>query len=43
MLESLMEPFAYEYMVKAIILSSAVGGICAFLSSYLMLKGEHCA
>ncbi|OOR95356.1 hypothetical protein B0186_11335 [Canicola haemoglobinophilus] len=39
MLEILLEPFAYEYMIKALILSSAVGGICAFLSSYLMLKG----
>ena len=39
MLETLLEPFAYEYMVKAIVLSAAVGGMCAFLSSYLMLKG----
>lgn len=35
----LAEPFAYEYMVKAMVLSSLVGGVCAFLSSYLMLKG----
>ena len=35
----LAEPFAYEYMVKAMVLSSLVGGICAFLSAYLMLKG----
>ena len=35
----LLEPFSYDYMLKAMILSSAVGGICAFLSSYLMLKG----
>ena len=39
MLDMLLEPFAYEYMVKAIVLSAAVGGMCAFLSSYLMLKG----
>ena len=35
----LVEPFAYEYMIKAIVLSSLVGGVCAFLSAYLMLKG----
>ena len=35
----LAEPFTYDYMVKAIVLSSLVGGVCAFLSAYLMLKG----
>lgn len=39
MLALLLEPFSYDYMVKAILLSSAVGGVCAFLSAYLMLKG----
>lgn len=39
MLELLLEPFAYEYMIKAIVLSALVGGVCAFLSAYLMLKG----
>lgn len=39
MLDLLLEPFSYDYMLKAMILSTAVGGICAFLSSYLMLKG----
>ena len=39
MWEILLEPFGYEYMNKAIILSTAVGAICAFLSAYLMLKG----
>ena len=38
-MEVLLEPFAYEYMIKAIVLSAIVGGICAFLSAYLMLKG----
>ena len=38
MLEVLLEPLAYEYMVKAVAISAAVGGICAFLSAYLMLK-----
>ena len=39
LLALLAEPFAYEYMVKAMVLSSVVGGVCAFLSAYLMLKG----
>lgn len=39
MLDILLEPFHYEYMLKAIVVSAAVGGICAFLSAYLMLKG----
>ncbi|QIW15956.1 hypothetical protein A4G20_06235 [Pasteurellaceae bacterium RH1A] len=39
MLDLLLEPFGYEYMLKAIFVSSVVGGVCAFLSSYLMLKG----
>ena len=39
MLDLLLEPFSYDYMLKAMILSTAVGGICAFLSSYLILKG----
>ena len=39
MLNLLLEPFQYQYMLKAILMSAAVGGICAFLSAYLMLKG----
>lgn len=39
MLNLLLEPFGYNYMVKAILISAAVGGICAFLSCYLILKG----
>ena len=39
MLDILLEPFSYEYMLKAIVISAAVGGLCAFLSTYLMLKG----
>lgn len=35
----LMEPFQYEYMVKAIIMCLLVGIVCAFLSTYLVLKG----
>ncbi|TNH04987.1 metal ABC transporter permease [Testudinibacter sp. TR-2022] len=39
MWQLLLEPFAYEYMTKAIVISALVGGVCAFLSAYLMLKG----
>lgn len=39
MIALLLEPFGYQYMVKAIVVSALVGGVCAFLSCYLMLKG----
>jgi len=39
MIDLLLEPFAYNYMAKAIWVCALVGGVCAFLSSYLMLKG----
>jgi len=35
----LLEPFSYEYMNNAMLMSGLVGGMCAFLSAYLMLKG----
>ncbi|NDK35786.1 iron chelate uptake ABC transporter family permease subunit [Rhodovulum sulfidophilum] len=35
----LLEPFAYGYMTNAMWVSALVGGVCAFLSCYLMLKG----
>lgn len=35
----LLEPFAYQYMRNAMWVSAMVGGLCAFLSCYLMLKG----
>ncbi len=35
----LLEPFSYGYMTNAMWVSALVGGVCAFLSSYLMLKG----
>ncbi|MDP0930040.1 metal ABC transporter permease [Paracoccus onubensis] len=35
----LLEPFTYGYMTNAMWVSALVGGVCAFLSSYLMLKG----
>ncbi|MCS6759003.1 MAG: metal ABC transporter permease, partial [Candidatus Devosia euplotis] len=31
-------PFSYHYMINAIWVSALVGGVCAFLSAYLMLK-----
>lgn len=39
MIEYLLEPFSYNYMFKAIWVCALVGGVCAFLSSYLILKG----
>lgn len=36
---TLLEPFSYGYMTNAMWVSALVGGVCAFLSSYLMLKG----
>ncbi|WMC10491.1 metal ABC transporter permease [Oceanimonas pelagia] len=36
---TLLEPFGYGYMINAIWVSALVGGVCAFLSCYLMLKG----
>ena len=38
-MEALLEPFTYEYMTNAMWVSALVGGVCAFLSCYLMLKG----
>jgi manganese/iron transport system permease protein len=35
----LLEPLAYSYMVNAIWVSGLVGGVCGFLSAFLMLKG----
>jgi len=39
MIDTLIEPFSYGYMTSAILVSTIVGGLCAFLSAYLMLKG----
>jgi manganese/iron transport system permease protein len=38
-MSELLVPFAYDYMLKAMWVSALVGGTCAFLSAYLMLKG----
>lgn len=39
MLDLLLQPFDYQYMTRAIWASAIVGGMCAFLSAFLMLKG----
>jgi manganese/iron transport system permease protein len=36
---ALWEPFTYSYMLNAMWVSALVGGVCAFLSAYLTLKG----
>ncbi|MEM6609384.1 MAG: metal ABC transporter permease [Pseudomonadota bacterium] len=35
----LWEPFTYSYMLNAMWVSALVGGVCAFLSAFLTLKG----
>ncbi|EYD72261.1 metal ABC transporter permease [Limimaricola hongkongensis] len=39
MIEALLLPFTYGYMLNAMWVSALVGAVCAFLSAYLMLKG----
>jgi len=39
LVSELLVPFSYSYMLKAMWVSALVGGVCAFLSAYLMLKG----
>ncbi len=39
MIDTLLEPFTYQYMVNAMWACAMVGAVCGFLSSYLMLKG----
>jgi manganese/iron transport system permease protein len=38
-IETLLIPLQYEYMVKAILVSGVIGGVCAFLSCFITLKG----
>lgn len=35
----LLEPFSYDYMLRAMWVGALIGGVCAFLSAYLMLRG----
>ncbi len=39
MLDLLLTPLRYEYMLKAIFVSAVIGGVCAFLSCFITLKG----
>lgn len=39
MLEHLLTPFQYEYMLKAIFVSGFIGVVCALLSCFVTLKG----
>jgi ABC-type Mn2+/Zn2+ transport system permease subunit len=36
---SWLTPFQYGYMVKAVLVSGLIGGVCAFLSCFVTLKG----
>lgn len=39
MIETLLTPLQYDYMLKAILVSGVIGGVCAFLSCFITLKG----
>ena len=39
MIDFLLTPLQYEYMVKAILVSGLIGGVCAFWSCFITLKG----
>ncbi len=39
MIEGLLTPLHYDYMIRAILVSGLIGGICAFLSCFVTLKG----
>ncbi|MDO4643063.1 MAG: metal ABC transporter permease [Cardiobacteriaceae bacterium] len=38
-MNALLAPLQYDFMIKALICSAAVGGVCALLSVFLLLKG----
>jgi manganese/iron transport system permease protein len=38
-IDTLLIPLQYGYMVKAILVSGVIGGVCAFLSCFITLKG----
>jgi len=38
-LSEILTPFEHDYMLKAILVSALVGGVCAFLSCFVTLKG----
>jgi ABC-type Mn2+/Zn2+ transport system permease subunit len=35
----MLSPLEYDYMLKAILVSGLIGGVCAFLSCFITLKG----
>ena len=39
MIDLLLTPLRYEYVLKAIFVSAVIGGVCAFLSCFITLKG----
>jgi len=39
LIETLVSPLQYDYMLKAIFVSGLIGGVCAFLSCFITLKG----
>ena len=39
MTDTLLTPLHYDYMIKAILVSGLIGGVCAFLSCFVTLKG----
>lgn len=39
MIDTLLTPLQYDYMLKAIWVSGLIGGVCAFLSCFITLKG----
>lgn len=38
-MDALLTPLQYDYMLKAIFVSGVIGGVCAFLSCFITLKG----
>ncbi|MDZ4742649.1 MAG: metal ABC transporter permease [Verrucomicrobiota bacterium] len=39
MMETWLIPFSYTYMIKAMMVSALIGGVCAILSCFMTLKG----
>ncbi|MEI6712328.1 MAG: metal ABC transporter permease [Verrucomicrobiota bacterium] len=39
MIDALLVPFQYDYMVKALWVSALIGGVCGLLSCFVTLKG----
>ena len=39
MVELLLEPLRHDFMVRALVISALVGGVCGLLSCYMTLKG----